>query len=179
MSLRALTAALPLVLATAPLAAMAAPAASSLIVPFNPTSPAVRSELETVQTDTVELFDPIARAQAMASSLPRRWSGTYEGSGTTAATAVSLELDSVSAVGQMVVLKGRMTIGSVSTPVQGNLNAKSDQLDLLPLGDTTAAGLEPGGLIQGLQSFELSAWEAPRLTNRGGKLVLNPEAGRL
>ena len=178
MTLRALTAALPLVLASAPLAAMAAPNPSSLIVPFNPASPAVRSQLDAVQTDTVELFDPIARARSMASTLPRRWSGTYEGYGATGGTSVRLDLDSLSAVGQMVVLKGRMTIGSLSTPVQGNLNAKSDQLDLLLLGDTAAAGLEPGGLIQGLQSFELSAWEAPRLTNPGGKLVLSPVAGR-
>jgi len=70
-----------------------------------------------------------------------------------------------------------MTLGSVSTPVQGNLNAKSDQLDLLILGDATAVGLEPGGSFLGLQTFQLSGWEAPRLTSPGGKLELSPAAG--
>ena len=165
------------VLASAwPLLASAAP--HPAFVPFNPNSAAVRTELKAVQSDTVDQFDPVARARVLASDLPRTWSGSYVSYAGSAPHAVQLDLASLSAVGQMVVLKGTMRIGSLSTPVQGNLNAKSDQLDLLVLADTTAVGLEPGGAFQGLQAFELSAWQAPWLTSPGGKLVLQPRSGR-
>ncbi|MBM5800580.1 MAG: hypothetical protein FJ077_07020 [Cyanobacteria bacterium K_DeepCast_35m_m2_023] len=168
MSLRVLLASLPCLAFGLP--AVAAPA----MVPFNPKSPTVRAELQAVQSDTVEQFDPVARAKVLVAELPRRWSGTFVPSASGGSQTVQLELANVTSVGQMVVLTGTMTVGSVTTSVQGNLNAKSDQLDLLLLGDTTAAGIEPGGLFQGLQSFQLSNWEAPRLTNPGGKLMLNP-----
>jgi hypothetical protein len=109
--------------------------------------------------------------------MPRRWSGTYVGYAGGTPQTVVLNLSGLDPVGQMVVLRGTMTIGSLSTPVQGNLNAKSDQLDLLVLSDTSSIGLEPGGAFQGLQTFQLSAWEAPRLTNPGGKLLLEPSTG--
>jgi hypothetical protein len=172
MTLRPLLVPLAVMAAAWPVMATAAP--QPAFVPFNPNSPAVRSELKAVQTDTVDQFDPVARAKSLASELPRRWSGTYVGYAGGAPQTVQLDLSGLQAVGQMVVLKGSMTIGSVRTPVQGNLNAKSDQLDLLLLADGTKAGLEPGGAFQGLQTFQLSAWEAPRLTNPGGKLLLEP-----
>ena len=81
---------------------------------------------------------------------------------------------SVRALGQMVDLHGELTVGSVAVPVQGNLNAKSDQLDLLVLATNKVAGLEAGGEFQGLESLALNGWIAPRLTNSGGQLVLNP-----
>ena len=67
-----------------------------------------------------------------------------------------------------------MQIGSVSTPVQGNFNATSDQLDLLPLASALADDMEVGGDFLGLQGLSLSSWQAPRLTNRGGSLNLEP-----
>jgi hypothetical protein len=172
MTLRSLLAPLAVVTAALPLMATAAP--QPAFVPFNPNSPAVRGELKAVQADTVDQFDPVARARDLASDMPRRWSGTYVGYAGGTPQAVVLNLTGLDPVGQMVVLRGTMTIGSLSTPVQGNLNAKSDQLDLLVLSDTTSIGLEPGGAFQGLQTFQLSAWEAPRLTNPGGKLLLEP-----
>jgi hypothetical protein len=175
MTLRPLLAPLAVMAAAWPVIATAAP--QPAFVPFNPSSPAVRSELKTVQTDTVDQFDPVARARSLATELPRRWSGTYVGYAGGAPQTVQLDLSGLEAVGQMVVLKGTMTIGSLRTPIQGNLNAKSDQLDLLVLADTTSVGLEPGGAFQGLQTFQLSAWEAPRLTNPGGKLLLEPSSG--
>ena len=87
---------------------------------------------------------------------------------------VTLRLVSVQALGQMVDLHGEMTVGSVVVPVQGNLNAKSDQLDLLVLASNKVAGLEAGGEFQGLEALALNGWIAPRLTNSGGQLVLNP-----
>ena len=72
----------------------------------------------------------------------------------------------------MVDIRGTMTLGSVTTPVQGNLHAKSDQLDLIPLADPLIAGLEPGGVFLGLQGFSPTGWQAPRLVN-----VANPSTG--
>ena len=74
----------------------------------------------------------------------------------------------------MVDVRGEMTLGSTTIPVQGNLNAQSDQLDLLLLGDYRDSDLLGGGEFLGLQGFNLSGWMAPRLTNPGGQLVLNP-----
>jgi hypothetical protein len=72
-----------------------------------------------------------------------------------------------------------MTLGSVTTPVQGNLHAKSDQLDLIPLSDELIAGVEPGGVFLGLQGFSPTGWQSPRLINDvdpsaglGGRLAL-------
>ncbi len=175
MSLRALLLGSPLLAAALAMPSLAQPATRSGLVPFNPASAQVQASLEAVQTDTVELFDPVGRARILAQELPRRWSGTYQAYGPTgAAQTVKLDLASLTPVGQMIVLTGTLSIGSTTTPVQGNINAKSDQLDLLLLGDASGAGLEAGGTFQGLQTFQLSSWEAPRLTNQGGKLILLP-----
>jgi len=88
--------------------------------------------------------------------------------------AVQLHLASATAMGQMVDVRGNMTIGSITLPVQGNINGNSDQLDLLLLGDVPSSFLEDGGRFLGLQGFSLSGWRAPRLTNPGGVLVLEP-----
>ena len=83
-------------------------------------------------------------------------------------------------MGQMVDLRGTMDLGTTTAPVQGNLHAKSDQLDLIPLGNALIPGLEPGGIFLGLQGFSPTAWQAPRLVNManpstgvGGRLALD------
>jgi hypothetical protein len=58
--------------------------------------------------------------------------------------------------------------------VQGNINAKSNQLDLLVLGTSLAGALEPGGEFQGQQGLSLSGWIPDRLTSLGGRLQLKP-----
>ena len=122
----------------------------------------------------VQTFDPVARAAVMAQQMPRQWSGTYEGFAGGGPYPVQLRLSSVTALGQMVDVRGEMTVGSTKLPVQGNLNANSDQLILLLLGEVPSAGLENGGRFVGLQGFSLSGWVAPRQTNPGGTLVMNP-----
>ena len=121
-----------------------------------------------------------ARAADLASSLPRNWCGTFKPFDGSPTVDVTLELTSLTAMGQMVDLRGSMTLGSVTTPVQGNLHAKSDQLDLIPLANPLIAGLEPGGLFLGLQNFSPSGWQSSRLINSsdpstgvGGRLALN------
>lgn len=126
------------------------------------------------QQAPVRMFDPMGRASQLATQLPRQWSGTYQPFNAASPVSVRLDLTSATALGQMVDLRGQITVGSTTLPVQGNLNANSDQLDLLLLGDLGAVGLEEGGVFLGLQGFSLSGWSAPRLTNPGGQLVLNP-----
>ena len=145
-------------------------------LPLDPIQLAVPLQVE---GKTVESFDPVARAADLATSLPREWCGTYQPFDGNPTVDVRLTLTALTAMGQMVDLRGTMQMGDVSVPVQGNLHAKSDQLDLIPLGEPLIAGLEPGGVFLGLQGFSPTGWQAPRLINRadlttgtGGRLAL-------
>ena len=131
-------------------------------LPLDPIQLAVPLELDEIE---VESFDPVARAAELEASLPRQWCGTFEPFDGNPAVDVTLDITQMTAMGQMVDLRGTMTLGSVITPVQGNLHAKSDQLDLIPLADPLIAGLEPGGVFLGLQMFSPTSWQAPRLVN--------------
>ncbi|KEF41026.1 MAG: hypothetical protein ER33_13755 [Cyanobium sp. CACIAM 14] len=167
-------AAMPLLLAASPVLA-ATPVPAEGFVPFTP------PERQSIQQDggvsgEVETFDPIARARLIAEQIPRRWSGSYQSFSGGPAVPVVLRIDGATPVGQIVDLRGSMAIGGVETPVQGNLNAKSDQLDLLVLADPLGAALEPGGQFQSVQGLSLSGWSAPRLTTPGGRLQMVPEA---
>ncbi|QPN62449.1 hypothetical protein [Synechococcus sp. CBW1004] len=159
---------LPLLLALTPLP-------SDAFVPFVPPMAVGASGSEDLNVGAVETFDSQGRAAVLARDLPRAWSGTYRPYGSPEAMPVELRLESLNAMGQMVDLRGQLTIGGVTTPIQGNLNAKSDQLDLLLLGDRLPAGMEPGGTVMGLEGFTLSAWQAPRLVTLGGRLQLVPQ----
>jgi hypothetical protein len=144
-------------------------------VPFEFTLPLDSSQqvVPSVFDGSVERFDPVARAVELAATLPRQWCGTYESFGDEPDVDVTLNLATVIPIGQIIDLRGQMRLGSVTTPVQGNLNAKSDQLELLPLADKLIPGIEPGGLFLGLQDFTLSGWQAHRLGNPGGTLNLS------
>ena len=123
---------------------------------------------------SVESFDPVVRATDLAATMPRQWCGTYKAFPNGSDQAVQLILSDVRSHGQIVAVRGAMTIGTINTAVQGNLNAKSDQLDLIPLADSLGDGLELGGEFLGLQGVDLSGWQASRLTNQGGRLSLSP-----
>lgn len=124
----------------------------------------------------METFDPIGRARLIADLIPRLWRGTYRAFDGAPVQPVQLQLEAATPMGQMVDVRGRLLIGEAVTAVQGNINAKSDQLDLLLLTDETLAGLDPGGSFQGLQGLSLSGWRSSRLTSLGGRLQLNPMA---
>ena len=145
-------------------------------LPLDPIELAVPTE---VDDGNVESFDPVKRAALLADTLPRLWCGTYRPFDGNPEVDVKLTLTSLTPMGQMVNLRGSMDLGDVTTPVQGNLHAKSDQLDLIPLGDSLIGGLEPGGLFLGLQGFSPTGWQSPRLINSadpstgvGGRLAL-------
>jgi hypothetical protein len=158
---------MPLPLAAAPLLIAASPVPSDLFVPYVPPGGAMT-------VGEVNTFDPIGRARLIADQIPRRWIGSYRPFQGGGGQPVELTLESATAIGQMVDLRGQVTIAGVTSPVQGNLNAKSDQLDLLVLGDNPGPGLEPGGEFLGLQGLSLGGWIAPRLTDLGGRLQLSP-----
>lgn len=144
---------------------------------FEPSLPLDASALEEpFQLEgMVVRFDPVARAASIATSMPRLWCGSYTSFTTGSTVEVKLTFAAVQPIGQMVDLRGEMQIGEITTPVQGNLNASSDQLELLPLASALTDDLEAGGDFLGLQGLTLSAWQAPRLTNLGGSLNLAPD----
>jgi hypothetical protein len=170
----------PEALAATPVVPTAMPLPGSSFVPFQaPTGSAQRLDQATdTEMGPVQTFDPSARAQVIAMELPRQWRGTYQAFGGSAPVPVQLTFAAVTPVGAMVTLRGEMTIAGEKTPVQGNLNAQSDQLDLIPLAEKLGGGLNAGGRFQGLQGIALSGWSADRLTDMGGKLALEPMGSR-
>lgn len=154
----------------------ATPLPRDSFVPFTPSTqdPTKRDQATGTETNRVQTFDAAARAQMLARQIPREWSGTYQSFSTGGPVPVQLRLSNLTAMGQIVNLQGEITIGGVTSPVQGNLSAESDQLDLLLLGNSLGGGLQPGGLFQGLQGLELSGWNGLRLTEMGGRLALSP-----
>ena len=166
---------------SAPAPAMPVPAATAMPFPaygpFKAPQPDRIEELNRAtggQSTSVQTFDTAGRAQVIARELPRVWSGSYQGFASGAAVPVQLKLSGAKAIGQVVELRGDISIEGVSSPVQGTISAESDQLDLLVLGTQLGAGLQPGGSFQGLQGLELSGWNANRLTEMGGRLSLSP-----
>lgn len=165
----------PLLFASALVAAT--PLASDGFVPFvapSGGSGPVIDQATGTAIEPVETFDPVARAELLARELPRQWTGTYQSFAAGAPQPVTLNLTAVRAMGAIVDLRGEISIAGVVSPVQGNLNAESDQLDLIPLGDQLGGDLQAGGEFQGLQGLELSGWNANRLTDQGGRLALQP-----
>jgi len=159
---------LPLLLAVSPLP-------SDAFVPY--ASPAASDSADVLQgSGPVETFDAVGRAELIARELPRIWSGVYRSYEGGASLPVELRIASATPMGQMVDIRGSLSVGGLESPVQGNLNAKSDQLDLLLLGDKLGGDLEPGGQMLGLQGFPLITWQPPRLTSIGGRLLLTPQA---
>jgi len=132
--------------------------------------------LEPINADRIQVdsFDPEARARLLAEQMPRLWRGALSTPGSINAMPAELVVTRLVALGQMLDLAGSLSVGGKTVPVQANINAESDQLDLLLLGDNLPAGLEPGGGFQGLEMLRLSSWEGPRLTSAGAILELAP-----
>ena len=149
-------------------------------VPFKAPKPTNIQELNQAtggQSYSVETFDTTGRAKVLARELPRFWSGNYQAFASGTALPVQLKLTGAKAIGQVVELRGDISIEGVKSPVQGTISAESDQLDLLVLGNQLGGGLQPGGSFQGLEGLELSGWNANRLTEMGGRLSLSPVSG--
>ena len=91
--------------------------------------------------------------------LPRSWSGATPPSAGEEAN-VRLKLSSLKALGQMVDVRGEITLGSTTIPV-GQLECRLGSVDLLLLGDYPGSDLQSGGYFNGLQGFTLVGWSAP------------------
>jgi hypothetical protein len=153
------------------LAATPTPASNGQsFVPFTPPSDAP----ELGAPRGVESYDPVGRAQLIANRIPRTWRGSYRPFGGGASVPAVLQLRQVIPLGQMVDLRGELSLAGQTSAVQGNINAKSNQLDLLVLGNGLSTLLEPGGEFQGMQGLSLSGWLPDRLTTPGGRLQLKP-----
>lgn len=167
---------LPLLLAVSPPMLLAAsPLPSTPYVPAMRPRPKLQSLEPMPEGGPVETFDPVARAQRITALMPRQWRGTYRSFGGGRSLPADLRIDGADARGQMVVLVGELRVGELVSRVQGNLNAKSDQLDLLVLDELP--GVELGTEFQGLQGLSLMGLYPSRLTNPGGRLQLNPMRG--
>ncbi len=166
---------LPLLLAAADPQLAMTPLPVGSVVPFG-APPTAAVQVFEAELGPVETFDPKGRAVDLARDLPRVWSGFYRSFGGGEPLPVQLRLSESTPMGQMVDLRGEMQVGETSVAVQGNLNAKSDQLDLLMLCDCEVGGMESGGEISGVQGLALAGWVAPRLTNPGGRFDLRPVA---
>ena len=144
-------------------------------------SPLDVEPIEPLDADRIEVqtFDPIKRARMLADTLPRLWEGRLRLAGSSERLPAALELDRLVPLEAMVDVFGQLTIGGQTVPVQGNLNAATEQLSLLLLGDDLPAGLEPGGHFLGLQMFNISMWVGPRLTSRAALLRLAPASDDL
>ena len=169
---------MPFLLAMALSAGSQVPFQASPQLPLDPIQLSIPMAID---EGRVESFDPVARAAELAATLPRQWCGTFEPFDGNPTVNVSLDISQLTAMGQMVDIRGIMTFSDTTTSVQGNLHAKSDQLDLIPLADPLIAGLEPGGVFLGLQMISPTSWQSPRLINPanpstgvGGRLSLKP-----
>ncbi len=133
--------------------------------------------LPVVLDGSVENFDPRARAAELAKAMPRKWCGTFQSFVDDSQFDVTVQFGTVKSIGQMVNLQGEMILGNVRTAVNGNLNAKSDQFELVPLSNQLISSVEPGGLFMGFQGVTLTGWKSPDLNNPGGRLELSKECG--
>ena len=120
----------------------ATPVASEAFVPFTPPSATSVGGESLSGLGGAETFDPVGRAQLLAGEMPLVWSGTYQSFDNSQIVSAELRLASVKPMGQMIDLRGELTVGGVTTPVQGNLNAewqaprltsRGGRLDLRPL----------------------------------------------
>ena len=169
----------PLTIAVIPLLLAATPIPLGSPVPYQEPAGMSIEVLEGASPQGhMQTFDPVVRAELLVGQIPRQWSGTYQPFNGSAALTAQINLSSVTAMGQMIDVRGEMTVGSTTVPVQGNFNANTDQLDLLLLGAIPAGDLDAGGEFLGLQmqGFNLSGWSSTRLTNPGGQLSLSPVA---
>jgi len=119
---------------------------------------------------TVESFDPVLRAKALAESIPKNWCGTYQSFSDESEVDIFLTIESAIATGQIVDFRGEMIIGKVQTAFQGHLNAKSDQLELIPINKSDEEFIYPHGKFMGLQGARILGWKPNNLNSPGGRL---------
>ena len=91
---------------------------------------------------------------------------------------VKLTLNQIVPVGQMVEFNGEIYFQNIKIPFYGNLNAKSEQVEILPKLKNNIGGLEPGGFFLGLEGLQTLGWKSPRLDHPGGTLQIDRECNQ-
>ena len=122
---------------------------------------------------SVESFDPVKKAQELAQTISRKWCGTYSSFNDGSRINVTLLFSKVKPIGQIVSLDGQLLIDGSEVDLRGNLNAQSNQIELLIISNQRILDIEPGGTFLGLAGLERLLWNSPRLNNPGGYIDLN------
>ncbi len=121
---------------------------------------------------SIEEFDPVSRAKDLVLNIDKQWCGSYISSNEEKKFPVHLSLHKVKATGQIVSFQGQMSLENNKTKVQGNLNVKSNQMELLINSDQSISDLHPGTLFVGFQGFKTLFWTHSAHNNRGRRLEL-------
>lgn len=124
---------------------------------------------------SVNDFDPAERALTLAKKLPKILCGSYRAFDNDLNRKVKLTFSKVTPIGQMIELQGEMYFDKYQTEFTGVLNAKSDQLEIIPLSNLGIIGIASGGSFVGLQGPKLFTWKSSKLDDSGGRLELNSE----
>jgi len=119
---------------------------------------------------SVENFDPVEQAKELAKKLSRKWCGTYRSFNDGSKFDVTLLFSQVEFIGQIVDLRGEIFIDGLRAKVRGNLNAKSNQIELIVISDQLIVDIEPGSVFFGLEGMRSLVNKASRLNNLGGRL---------
>tara|TARA_B100000700_G_C15000185_1_gene835861 strand:+ start:437 stop:979 length:543 start_codon:yes stop_codon:yes gene_type:complete len=127
---------------------------------------------------SVDNFDPVSRAVTLAKTLPRNLCGSYRSFDSENVKVVSVVFSEIQPIGQILTLKGKMSIDNKISPIAGILNAKSDQLELFPLAKNEHLDLDSGGSFIGLQGAKLLTWKSSRLDKPGGRLELKAKCSK-
>ena len=122
---------------------------------------------------SVDSFDPAERAKEMEKRISRKWCGIYRSFKTGETLDVTLLLSKVKSIGQIVTLRGDVLIDQTKTKFNGNLNAKSNQTELILLSNKWISDIEPGGIFLGLEGAKNFVWKPSRLNHLGGRLDFN------
>ena len=123
---------------------------------------------------SVENFDPVIKAKELARTLSRKWCGNYSSFNDRSKTNVTLLFSKVEPIGQIISLDGQLLIDRKKLDVRGNLNVKSNQIELLINSNELILNLEPGGTFFGLDGLKRLVWNSTRLNNAGGYIDLEP-----
>ncbi len=124
---------------------------------------------------SVNDFDPAQRAINLAERLPKRLCGSYQSFDNDVKRNVKLIFSKVKPIGQMIELEGEMYFDKYETEFTGILNAKSDQLEIIPLTSLDGIGIHAGGSFIGLQGAKLFTWKSSKLDESGGRLDLKAD----
>ena len=124
---------------------------------------------------SVNDFDPAQRAVNLARTLPKHLCGSYRSFDNNLNRKVKLMFSKMEPIGQMIELEGEIFIDKYQTEFTGILNAKSDQLEIIPLTNLDIIGINSGGSFIGLQGTKLFTWKSSKLDESGGRLELKAD----